>query len=147
MTYDRSVNRPHLPAPCLVDVGTIVNKQDMCRVLSNLGAVHYSYTDEDACLEDGNGYVVEVFCDLQQATLVANRTLYLNVYSFDTIELCRVEGEARFDLVQDTRRLRLTPLSSPLHEQADHAIELAALDAMVSDVLSSDIDVRDPDLS
>jgi len=145
MTYDRSANRPHLPAPCLVDVGTIVNKQDMCRILSNLGAVHYSYRTDDACLEEGNGYVVEVFCDLQQATLVANRTLYLNVCSFDAIELRRVHGEARFDLVQDDRQLRLTPLSSPLHEQADHDMELAALDAMVSDVLSSDMDVKEPE--
>ncbi|MEO0407573.1 MAG: hypothetical protein AAF289_09505 [Cyanobacteria bacterium P01_A01_bin.135] len=146
MTYDR-INRSNLPAPCIVDVGTIVNKRDMRRILSNVGAVHYRYLEGETCLAEGEGYVVEVFSDPNQATLVANQTLYLNVSSFDGIELRRSKDEAQFDLLQDNRRLQLIPLSSPLHEQAEHAIELATLEAMVSDVFPSDMDVRDADLS
>ncbi len=141
MTYNRSARGPNLPAPCLVDVGTIINKQDMRRVLSNLGAVRYAYLDEKTCLQENDGYVIEVFSDPHQATLVVNHTLYLNICSFDYIDLRRSGNEAYFDLVQDNRRLRLIPLSSPLHEQTEHAIEMASLEAMVSDVLASNSDI------
>ena len=140
MTYDR-IDRSQ-PAPCIVDVGTIINKQDMRRILSNFGAVHYRYTEDGTCLAEGEGYVVEVFCDPSQATLVANQTLYINIASFDAIELRRLKGEAQFDLLQDNRLLQLVPLSSPLHEQTEHAIELATLEAMVSDVFPSDLDME-----
>ncbi|MGF1512683.1 MAG: hypothetical protein ACFB5Z_03170 [Elainellaceae cyanobacterium] len=147
MTYPRPTQGPKLPAPCLVDVGTIVNKQDMRRVLSNLGAVHYSYIEDDTCLSDDDGYVIEVFSDPHQATLVVNHTLYLNVCSFDCIELQRLDQSTCFDLVQDSRRLRLRPLSSPLHEQTEPVMGLASLEAMVSEVLASEMDMRDSDLS
>ncbi|MGF1536649.1 MAG: hypothetical protein ACFB4J_09245 [Elainellaceae cyanobacterium] len=147
MTPNRPTKTPNLPAPCLVDVGTLVNKQDMHRVLSNLGAVHYAFFEEEACLGQDDGYVIEVFSDPHQATLVVNHTLYLNVCSFDYIDLGRVGKESYFDLVQENRRLRLTPLTSPLHEQTEQAMGLASLEAMVSDVLASEADLKDSDLS
>ncbi|MEB3357391.1 MAG: hypothetical protein VKK04_11750 [Synechococcales bacterium] len=132
-----------LPAPCIVDTGIVVNKQDMQRLLADLGAVRYVYTQDETVLAQGEGYVVEVFADPQQATLVTNQTLYLNVYSFDYLELSRsLEQEACFDLVQDSRQLRLIPLSNPLKERSDRTLNVAALEAVVAEVLSANLDVK-----
>ncbi|MGF1496142.1 MAG: hypothetical protein ACFB8W_04870 [Elainellaceae cyanobacterium] len=132
-----------LPAPCIVDTGIVVNKQDMQRLLADLGAVRYAYTQDQTLLADGEGYVVEVFADPQQATLVTNQTLYLNVHSFDYLELSRSpEREACFDLMQDSRQLRLIPLSNPLKERSDRSLNVAALEAVVAEVLSANLDVK-----
>jgi len=84
---------------------------------------------------------MEVFADGQQATLVANHTLYINVYSFDCLEIGHTESDGSyFDLVQDSRRLRLVPLSNPMHEQITRSVNTATLEAMVADALSASWD-------
>lgn len=104
-----------LPAPCIIDQGTLVHKEDIRRILSDLGQVHYIHLQDDCVIQEGDGYVLEVFADSIQATLVANHALYLNVHSFDYLELGRPQDQTcYFDLVQDNRRLRLIPLSNPL---------------------------------
>ncbi|NET11145.1 MAG: hypothetical protein F6K09_20245 [Merismopedia sp. SIO2A8] len=94
MTSDRTSLHSHLPAPCIVDAGIVVSKQDMRRLLCDLGAVRYRYTQGDRCLSEGEGYVVEVFADPAESTLVVNHSLYLNVCSFDYLELSQVPVEA-----------------------------------------------------
>ncbi len=80
-----------------------------------MGQVHYIHLQDDCVIQEGDGYVLEVFADSIQATLVANHALYLNVHSFDYLELGRPQDQTcYFDLVQDNRRLRLIPLSNPL---------------------------------
>ena len=84
---------------------------------------------------------MEVFADGQQATLVANHTIYINVYSFDCLEIGKTDAEgSHFDLVQDNRRLRLTPLSDPMHEQITRSVNTATLEAMVAEALSASWD-------
>jgi hypothetical protein len=130
-----------LPAPCLIDEGTIVNKLDMLRLLNDLGRVHYTHEQDNRITAQGEGYVVEVFSEPQQATLVANRSLYLNVHSFDYLKIGQLPNqESYFDLVQDTRCLRLVPLSNPLQEQTNRNLNAAALEAMVTEALSASWD-------
>jgi hypothetical protein len=52
------------------------------------------------------------------------------------------EKQAYFDLVQDNRRLRLIPLSNPLHEQSVETLNAEALEAMVTQVLNARWDVQ-----
>ena len=107
-----------IPAPCIVNTGIIVNKLDMRRLLTDLGRVHYIYTQEDKLLSEGEGDVMEVFANPQRSTLVANNALYLNVYSFDYLELKQSpQQETYFDLMQEGMCLRLIPLSTPLQER------------------------------
>jgi hypothetical protein len=142
MSYDHSGNTK-LPAPCIVDTGIIVNKQDMLRLLADLNRVRYRYTQEQALLAEDEGYVLEVFSDPQRSTLVANHTLYINVCSFDYLKLNRLpDQQPCFDLIQDGQQLRIMPLSNPLQEQKNRSLNAAALEAVVAEVLSASWDVR-----
>jgi hypothetical protein len=141
MSYDQLNYR--VSAPCIIDSGIIVNKCDMRRLLVDLGRVRYIHIQDEQVKCRGEGYVLEVFADPQQATLIANHAIYLNVYSFDYLELNpSPEDETYFDLVQDGRLLRLIPLSNPLQEQANCNLNAAALDAVMDQVLSTNWDTQ-----
>lgn len=143
MSHDQLSGNTRLPAPCIIDTGTVVNKQDMQRLLTDLGRVRYCYRQDDTVLVEDEGFVLEVFADPHRSTLVANHTLYINVHSFDYLELKRTaDQESYFDLVQEKRQLRLIPLSNPLQEQTARNLNVAALEAVVAEVLSASWDVR-----
>jgi hypothetical protein len=109
-----------LPAPCIVNKGVIVNKLDIRRLLNDLGRVHYIHIQEDKILSQGEGDVMDIFADPQMSTIVANNALYINVYSFDYLELQHSpEQGTYFDLSQEDTCLRLIPLSTPLQERRD----------------------------
>ncbi|HEY9699767.1 MAG TPA: hypothetical protein V6D10_21075 [Trichocoleus sp.] len=143
MSHDQLSGNAKLPAPCIVDSGIIVSKQDMQRLLADLSRVRYRYTQDDRLLSEDEGYVLEVFAEPSQSTLVANHTLYINVHSFDYLELSRsAEQETYFTLVQENRQLRLIPLSNPLQEQKTRGLSAAALEAVVAEVLSAGWDMQ-----
>jgi hypothetical protein len=56
MNYDQSL--PTLPAPCIVDTGIIVNKEDMLRLLDDLEQVHYIYTLDGDLQSEGEGWLL-----------------------------------------------------------------------------------------
>jgi hypothetical protein len=141
MSYDKSSKR--LPAPCIIDTGIVVNKLDMRRLLMDLRHVRYLHLQDNNLQSQGEGYVLEVFTDPQRATLVANHALYLNVDSFDYLELkVSAEGESYFDLVQDHRRLRLIPLTNLLQDHSSANLNAADLEAVVDQVLSAKWDLQ-----
>lgn len=137
MSYDQLDYR--VSAPCIIDTGIIVNKRDMQKLLVDLGRVRYLNIQDGQVCSEAEGYILEVFANPQQATLVANHSLYLNVYSFDYLELKQSsDRETYFDLVQEGGRLlRLIPLTNPLQEQFNRNFNAAALDAVMDQVLSS----------
>lgn len=127
-----------LPTPCIIDTGVVLNKTDMRRLLTDLGRVRYIHTYDGKLQSQGEGEVLEVFANPHRSTLVANHALYLNVYSFDYLELRQSsETEAYFDLIQDGRCLRLIPLSTPMEERAKRSINETALEAMMDQVFST----------
>ncbi len=144
MSFEHLSNSQRSPAPCIVDIGTVVNKQDMQRLLSDLGRVQYFHLQDDILTNQGEGCILEVFVDAQRSTLIANHALYLNVQSFDYIELGQSESDQTpyFDLIQDSRILRLVPLSNPLMEQHSRNLNAAALEAVVAEVLAAGWDVQ-----
>ncbi|EAZ94139.1 hypothetical protein [Crocosphaera chwakensis] len=132
------------PAPCIIDFGIIVNAEDMKRILNDLGRVRYIHTLDGNIESEGEGWIVEVFNDPSQATIVVNRSLYLNVQSFDYLQLQRSQKqEAYFDLIQDRRCLRLIPItySSPIPDN-DSNLDANALEAMVTQVLAAKWDMQ-----
>ncbi|NES84513.1 MAG: hypothetical protein F6K10_25635 [Moorea sp. SIO2B7] len=136
---------PHqLPAPCIIESGIIVHKEDMRRLLNDLGRVRYIHTLDDKIESEGEGWVLEVFADPHQSTLVANHTLYLNIQSFDYLQLHKSpETETYFDLIQDNRQLRLIPLSNSFQDQEiSRTLDAGTLEAMVTQVLSAKWDVQ-----
>ncbi|AMW31316.1 MULTISPECIES: hypothetical protein [Arthrospira] len=139
MSYDQLNCR--VSAPCIIDTGIVVNKRDMQKLLVDLGRVRYIHIQDSQVKSQGEGHILEVFADQQQATLIANHALYLNVYSFDYLELKQSsDNETYFDLVQDGRLLRLVPLSNPLQDQATRNLQAAAFDAVMDQVLSNNWD-------
>ncbi|WP_016952449.1 hypothetical protein [Anabaena sp. PCC 7108] len=127
-----------IPAPCIVNTGIIVNKLDIRRLLTDLGRVRYIYTQDNKLLSEGEGDVMEVFTSPQRSTLVANKALYLNIYSFDYLELKQSpQQETYFDLIQEDICLRLIPLSIPLQERCDRHFNIVAIEAMMDQVLSA----------
>jgi hypothetical protein len=143
MSHDQLPRNTRLPAPCLIDTGIIVNKTDMQKVLSDLGRVRYVYRQDGTVKSEAEGFVLDVFADAQRSTIVANHSLYLNVYSFDYLELRHVpDCGSCFDLIQDGLHLRLIPLSNPLQDQTTRTLNAAALEAVVAEVLSASWDVQ-----
>jgi hypothetical protein len=142
MNPDRS--SPSLPAPCIIDSGIVVNKEDMRRLLNDLGRVRYIHTVDGQPHSSGEGWIVEVFADSHQATLVANQSLYLNVQSFDYLHLnLAPDRQTYFDLIQDSRRLRLIPLAGGLQDPETHrSLDAETLEEMVTQVLSAHWDVQ-----
>lgn len=130
-------------APCIIDNGIVVNKSDMQRLLIDLGRVRYIHTQDGHIQSQGEGYILEVFADRQRSTLVANHSIYLNVFSFDYLELGKSPAqETYFDLVSEGRQLRLIPLSNPMQEETSRNINAAAFDAVMDQVLSSNWDMQ-----
>ncbi|MGK7929457.1 MAG: hypothetical protein AB4290_30165 [Spirulina sp.] len=133
-----------LPAPCIIDSGLVVNKDDMRRLLGSLTRVYYIHSLDCQVQSQGEGYILEVFADVGQSTLIANHALYINVQSFDYLHLHQSpEQETHFDLIQDNRQLRLIPLTNPLQdrENSDNLDEVA-LEAMLEQVLAAKWDVQ-----
>lgn len=142
MCHDKSSD--HLPAPCIIESGTIVNKEDIRRLLSDLKRVRYIHTLDNSLQNEGEGWIQEVFADPLQATLIANGSLYINICSFDYLHLSKSpEQETYMDLIQENRQLRLIPLSNFLQDSQTGAnIDPATLEAMVAQVLSARWDVQ-----
>ena len=132
-----------IPAPCIINTGVIVNKLDMRRLLKDLGRVHYIYTQDGKLQSEGEGDVLEVFANPQRSTLVANHALYLNVYSFDYLELKQSsQQQTYFDLMQLGTCLRLIPLSTPRQERQERSLNVSAIEAMMEQVLSAQLDAE-----
>ena len=124
------------PAPCVVETGLLVDKRDMHRLLRDLGAVHYAFFQDGGMVSQGEGAVVEVYCEGQSATMVTHGSLYLNVMSFDALQLGKSSEGSFFDLLMDDRILRLIPMTETMGHRQGLGLDRAALDAVVADVLS-----------
>jgi hypothetical protein len=132
-----------IPAPCIVNTGLVVNKLDMRRLLNDLGRVRYNYIQDGKCLSEGEGDVMDIFANPQRSTLVANSALYINLCSFDYLELGQSpEQETYFDLVQEASRLRIFPLSTPIQERCERSINFSAMEVMMEQVLSAKWDAE-----
>ena len=133
-----------LPAPCIVDEGIVINQDDIKRLLSDLCHVYYVHTTDGRVGSEGKGFIQEIFSDFNQSTLIANQKIYLNVQSFDYLQLSKsTDNEACFDLIQDNRQLRLIPVSrSAKHQAIARNFDAEAIEAMVTEVLSARLDVQ-----
>ncbi|MGB7088325.1 MAG: hypothetical protein WBD47_22410 [Phormidesmis sp.] len=133
-------NSSDLPAPCLVESGIVVHKSDMLRLLRGLRRVRYIHRQDNEITNTGEGCVIETFANPKQATLIANHSLYLNVCSFDYLEMVPAGEETTYVLVQDNRCLCLTPIANPLEDRSTRHLDAAALEAIVTEALSASWD-------
>ncbi|MGB3239738.1 MAG: hypothetical protein WBB29_15690, partial [Geitlerinemataceae cyanobacterium] len=83
------------------------------------------------------------FADPQQSTVVAHHSLYINVSSFDCLELKEgVQSETYFDLVQENRLLRLIPMTSPLKDKVAPNVNSETLEAALASAIAAKLDAH-----
>jgi hypothetical protein len=121
----------------------IVNKDDMRRLLNDIGRVHYIHIIDGKIHSEDDGLILEVFSHTSQSTLIANHSIYLNLESFDYLQLNKTdESQSCFDLIQDNRKLRLIPLTNYLQEQDNiKDLDPETFEAMMTEVLSAKLDL------
>jgi hypothetical protein len=109
-------------APCIVSEGTLFNKRDMMRALETIEGVTYLDMIDDQVISKGSGVLIKVFASKDNATLVVNGSLFINVFSFDYLHFnSGKKGKPVLDLIKESRILRLIP-----HEDAKSSAKLSA---------------------
>jgi hypothetical protein len=128
----------------VIESGILVNKEDIKRLINDLTHVRYIHTLDGKTQNQGKGWILEVFNDPCQATVVVNSSLYINIQSFDYLQITQVSPqETYFDLIQDSRQLRLIPLITTNQDQQPcKSFSVDNLEIMLNDVLSAKWDVQ-----
>jgi hypothetical protein len=146
---NHQTNNCQLPAPCIIESGILVNKEDIKRLINDLTQVRYIHDIDGVVQNQGQGWILEVFNDSTQATIVVNNSIYINVQSFDYLKLNQVSPyETYFDLIQDNRTLRLIPIATSNQEQQQQVsknLGFDSLDEMLGEVFSAKWDVQADD--
>ena len=134
----------YIPAPCIVDEGILVDRDDIKRLLADICHVRYVHTIDGQVTGEGKGFIQEIFSDPYQSTSIANKNIYININSFDYLQLSKsTDEEAYFDLIQDNRQLRLIPIARKTQVRAiSNEIDAETIEAMVTEVLSARLDVQ-----
>ena len=98
---------------CLVEQGIIYSKRDMIRILRDLDRVSYTDFIDSLSVASGEGYVVEVYANSYDSTLVFNSRLHVNVNSFDFLKITS-QPEKLVELISGHRVIKLKPLTNIL---------------------------------
>ncbi len=98
-------------APIIINEGTLVNKKDMIRALETLENVSYQYEVDEKIVSQGEGWIVKIFANKENATLIVNECIFINVFSFDYLKFFTNEkGLTTFALVGNGQTLKLISL-------------------------------------
>lgn len=98
---------------CLVDYGIVYSKRDMIRVLRDLDRVEYIDLIDNLAVAKGEGYVIEVYANGHDSTIVFNNRLHINVNGFDFLKI-KSNPENSIELISGHRIIRLKPLTNIL---------------------------------
>ncbi len=98
---------------CLVDYGIIYSKRDMIRVLRDLDRVTYLDLIDNLAVAKGEGYVIEVYANGHDSTIIFNNRLHINVNGFDFLKI-KSDPENFIELISGHRTIRLKPLTNIL---------------------------------
>lgn len=141
MTYHH--NSEQLSAPCIVESGVVINKQDMLHLLNDVKQVKYVHILDEQVVNEGEGWIKEVFDEALRSTIVANNKLYINLQSFEYMKIEKSqEGETGFNLIQDNRQLKIIPLKTDFSIGETTNLDAATLEVMLNQVLSARWDVQ-----
>lgn len=96
---------------CVVNSGIVYSKRDMMRVLRDLDYVEYTDLVDNIVVAKGEGYVIEVYANNFDSTLVFNNRLHINVNGFDFLKL-KTNQRKIVELISGHRLIRLMPLTN-----------------------------------
>ncbi len=98
--------------PCIVGSGVLTAKKDMMRVLRGFDHVKFTdIIDEKVQIQD-EAFVVEVFCNNYESTVVFNRRIHINVQNFEYLKILQYNPGV-VELIEGHRTLRLETATDP----------------------------------
>lgn len=103
---------------CLVNSGIVYSKRDMIRILRDLDRVQYLDLIDNVAAAQGEGYVIDVYANAYDSTLVFNHRLHINVNGFDFLKISSSPKKI-VELISGHRVIKLKPLTCIL--KANHA--------------------------
>ena len=98
---------------CLVDYGIVYSKRDMIRILRDLDRVEYTDLVDSVLVAKGEGYVIDVYANSFDSTLIFNNRLHINVNSFDFLKI-KTNPKKIVELISGHRTIKLVPLTNIL---------------------------------
>ena len=117
---------------CLVESGIVYSKRDMIRILRDLDRVQYVDLVDDVSVAHGEGYVIEVYVNCYDSTLIFNNRLHISVNGFDFLKI-KTSPQKLVELISGHRKIKLTPLTnilkanrSAIEEEIDEQREILA---------------------
>ena len=98
---------------CLVDSGIVYSKRDMIRILRDLDRVEYTDFVDNVLVAKGEGFVIDVYANSFDSTLIFNNRLHINVNSFDFLKI-KTNPKKIVELISGHRTIKLVPLTNIL---------------------------------
>ena len=98
--------------PCIVGVGVITSKKDMMRVLRGFDHVKYSDIIDEKVVSEEEAFVVDVFFNDHESTIIFNRRIYINVQNFEYLRMVQ-NLPGIVELIEGHRTLRLEASNDP----------------------------------
>lgn len=98
--------------PCIVGVGVITSKKDMIRVLRGFDHVKYTDTIDDKVQSEEEAFVVDVFFNDHESTIIFNRRIYINVQNFEYLRMVN-NLPGTVELIEGHRTLKLEAANDP----------------------------------
>lgn len=102
--------------PCIVGVGVVTSKKDMMRVLRGYDHVKYTDVIDGKTESEDEAFVVEVFCNEIESTIIFNRRIHLNVQNFEYLRLIQ-NLPGTVELIEGHRTLRLEAANDPFNNK------------------------------
>lgn len=98
--------------PCLVGVGVLTSKKDMMRVLRGFDHVKYTDIIDEKIQSEDEAFVVDVFSNDQESTIIFNRRIYINVQNFEYLRMVK-NLPGTIELIEGHRTLKLEAANDP----------------------------------
>ena len=125
---------------CLVNSGIVYSKRDMIRILRDLDRVKYVDFVDNSQVASGEGYVIDVYANGFDSTLIFNDRLHINVNGFDYLKI-KSEPGCAVELVSNGRIIKLKPLAGTYRENSRIEEEIDEKRIIVSSQLACDNEV------
>ena len=127
---------------CLVNYGIVYSKRDMIRVLRDLDRVEYIDLIDGNAVAQGEGYVVEVYANSYDSTIVFNNRLHINVNGFDFLKI-ETATDRTVELISGHRIIKLKSLTNILtaHQAATIEEEIDEQRVAIASQLACDNEV------
>lgn len=102
--------------PCIVGSGVVTSQKDMMRVLRGFDHVKYSDIIDNKVQSEDEAFVVEVFANDTESTIVFNRRIHINVENFEYLRMVQ-SLPGIVELIEGHRTLRLESVNDPFNNK------------------------------